>query len=440
MSLPKPDILQDVGLMPTDQSVNVTTSILDPVVRTASMCRFVLENKGRLHGNSKITLGITAPSEEAYFPINLGVHALIQRVSLKFGAKVISEITDFHHWMAYKNCFIPNEQNFERNSITNGTLLDYRIVETDENDFDGLIGINTGRSYATNDGATPEAYNDLKNTPKYQIRLVDMFPFLGQIQLPLYLMKEQVAIEIYFEPTASKRYIIPKGGTDPASVSVNLDEIQMVADYIYYPQPIMDNYEAQMRTSGLTIPYLEYAMVKTTVARATMDAGFIRNIGGANRLVSKVVVMNAADAATDFGKVETLYNEFGSDCADAFELNIKYNDRFLYPRAITNFGHAFNQVHNAEGVPMFVTAAEYQQAIPKFMTDQEFLQYAQDDIAEKQRRTYFAMKLDGQRVNAAGIELHLKMTTTPRVVTSRIYLEQACVLTLRDGKMTKAFA
>ena len=71
---------------------------------------------------------------------------------------------------------------------------------------------------------------------------------------------------------------------------------------------------------------------------------------------------------------------------------------------------------------------------------QNFLKYAQDDIAEKQRRTYFAMKLDGQRVNAAGIELHLKMTATPHVVTSRIYLEQACVLTLRDGKMTKAFA
>lgn len=105
MSLAKPDILQNVGLMPTDPSVNVTTSILEPVVHTDTMCRFVLENKGRLHGNSKITLGLNTPDKKAFFPINVGVHAVINRVCLKFGAKVISEITDFAHWMAYRGCF-----------------------------------------------------------------------------------------------------------------------------------------------------------------------------------------------------------------------------------------------------------------------------------------------------------------------------------------------
>jgi hypothetical protein len=30
----------------------------------------------------------------------------------------------------------------------------------------------------------------------------------------IFEMKEQVSIELYFEPTLSKRYIIPKGGTD----------------------------------------------------------------------------------------------------------------------------------------------------------------------------------------------------------------------------------
>ena len=47
-SLPKPDIMQNVGVMPTEQSSSVTTSILDPIVHTTSMCRFVLEAKGRL--------------------------------------------------------------------------------------------------------------------------------------------------------------------------------------------------------------------------------------------------------------------------------------------------------------------------------------------------------------------------------------------------------
>ena len=127
MSLQKPDILQDVGEIPTNQSTSTTTSVLDAVIHNETMCRFVLENKGRLHGNSKIILGVKETTDKAFFPINLGVHSLINRVVFKVGAKEISSISDFNHFMAYRNCFTPNEQNFERNSITNGTLLDYCV-------------------------------------------------------------------------------------------------------------------------------------------------------------------------------------------------------------------------------------------------------------------------------------------------------------------------
>eukprot|EP01043_Picozoa_sp_COSAG02_P108929 COSAG02_NODE_44981_length_361_cov_0.790076_1_plen_98_part_10 len=98
MSLPKPDIMTNVGNILTDQSVDVTTSILDPVVQNPTMCRFVLENKGRLHGNSKIILGVKKPDKRSFFPPNLGAHCLISRVALKFGAKVISEIQDFNYY------------------------------------------------------------------------------------------------------------------------------------------------------------------------------------------------------------------------------------------------------------------------------------------------------------------------------------------------------
>eukprot|EP01051_Picozoa_sp_SAG22_P008243 SAG22_NODE_616_length_8539_cov_5.330213_9_plen_51_part_00 len=50
------------------------------------------------------------------------------------------------------------------------------------------------------------------------------------------------------------------------------------------------------------------------------------------------------------------------------------------------------------------------------------------------------MKLDGSRVNAAGLELHMTMTGQNADLINRVYLEQACVLTLRDGKMTKTYA
>eukprot|EP01050_Picozoa_sp_SAG11_P040146 SAG11_NODE_17292_length_522_cov_1.650118_1_plen_114_part_10 len=102
------------------------------------------------------------------------------------------------------------------------------------NNFDGATFINTGK-YVDTDGATIQGFNDLTNTPTYQIRLVDMFPWLGQIQLPLYLMKEQVSIEMYFETDAKSRYCIPSSGTDPGAVTIDPDQTKLVADYIYYP-------------------------------------------------------------------------------------------------------------------------------------------------------------------------------------------------------------
>ena len=114
MSLAKPDIMVNAGNIPSEQSIGTTTSILEPVVHTSTMCRFVLENKGRLHANSKIVLGVAATDQRAFFPPNVGIHCLISRVALKFGGKLISEIQDFNHFMSYKACFNSNEENFER--------------------------------------------------------------------------------------------------------------------------------------------------------------------------------------------------------------------------------------------------------------------------------------------------------------------------------------
>lgn len=433
MSLQKPDILQNVGEIPTNQSTSTTTSVLDPVIHNETMCRFVLENKGRLHGNSKIILGVKATAEKAFFPINLGVHALINRVVFKVGAKEISSISDFNHFMAYRNCFTPNEQNFERMSITNGTLVDYTVGEADG--FTGNTFINTGLGTDTN-GVKIQEYNDLANTPTYQIRLVDMFPWLGQIQLPLYLMKEQCAIELFFETGIKKRYYIPSGGTDPTSVLIDHENTKLVADYIYYPQPVMDNYESQIRQTGLTIPILEYALITTSLAKSGgNEIKMTRNVGGANRMVSKVIIMNSDPTYTN----TSLYNEFGSECGSNFSLNIKYNNVPLYPQAITNFGHAFNQIHNAEGLPMFVAAPEYSKQVPDLFATTKFEGLALNNNDTKSPRTYFASKLGGERINAAGIEIHMSMTNQPNDLINRVYLEQACMLTLKDGKISKTY-
>lgn len=49
-----PDLVK-IGSVSTDTAINVQTDILDPVIFSESQARFVLENKGILHSNSRIT-------------------------------------------------------------------------------------------------------------------------------------------------------------------------------------------------------------------------------------------------------------------------------------------------------------------------------------------------------------------------------------------------
>jgi hypothetical protein len=351
---------------------------------------------------------------------------------LKFGGKLISEIQDFNHFMSYKACFNSNEENFERNTVTNGILMDYQMIDDE-------VGIHTGRSYK-GDAVLFEEFNDLKQIPTYQIRLVDMFPWLGKVQLPLYLMKEQVSIELFFETDNAKKYITPKGGTDITSpIVIDTEQTKLVADYIYYPQPIMDNYEAQIAKTGLTIPILEYGLVKMTVALVSDDVKILRNIGGANRMVTKLIIMNSETGKTR----QVLFNDFGSSLVSkdgaTFRYNIKYNDRNLYPRNIDNVAHAFNQVQNAEGLPLFITGGEYDVDRADYTT-KKIEGYDLNIAAQTNTRGFVAIKLDGERVNSAGIEVDMALFDTNGDVVTRIYLEMGCILTLKDGKVNKTYA
>ena len=202
----------------------------------------------------------------------------------------------------------------------------------------------------------------------------------------------------------------------------------------------MDNYEAQIAKTGLTIPILEYGLVKMTVARdSDEDVKILRNIGGANRMVTKVIIMNSETGKTR----EVLFNDFGSSLVSkddaSFRYNIKYNDRNLYPRNIDNIALAFNQVQNAEGLPLFITGGEYDVDRADYTT-KTIEGYDLNKPAETNTRGFVAIKLDGERVNSAGIEVDMALFDTNGDVVTRMYLEMGCILTLKDGKVNKTYA
>ena len=129
-----PDLVR-IGTVATDTAINVTTDILDPVIFSENEARFVLDNKGILHSNSRITFstdGTVGPStnDRAFFPAGVGVHSLIQRAALRVGTKTVCEIEDYNHFAAYETTFLPPDAIKEREGVITGRMMTIAPVLT----------------------------------------------------------------------------------------------------------------------------------------------------------------------------------------------------------------------------------------------------------------------------------------------------------------------
>ncbi len=505
-----PDLIK-IGAVTTDTAINVQTDILDPVIFSESEARFVLDNKGILHSNSRITLSTdglaqTNASGRAFFPANIGVHSLIQRAALRVGTKTICEIEDFNHYSAYESVFIPPDAVKERDQVMCGRFLTTEPALNDRgNKFEnasrtsatpspnagGFEKLTEARSIKIDNGKDPIAlsasninscgtlggrwyeppyfkadaepngiiwdWQDESNKPTFSILLADLFPFLKMNQLPLYMMTEQVSVHLTFTPRVSgtvgvlsERVCTTNGPNLSKDVVLERSDCQMIADYIYYPQDMMEQY--RQANSTMTFQYVDYQFVKRTVSSTEFSSGLIQNIGGAGRVVNKVIIATEDDLlGTSFS--QSLMNryqsngpEFDTNDVGQVTVNIKYNDNFLFPIDVTNPARQYHNVFSAEGRVPYITRDLYRgegqlaQDHATVKGSVSFENYAaKADLANHQFYTSYRLN-KGERVNSRGIELYDTRTTYGGSCTLRAYLQVVKVATLRDGVFESMFA
>lgn len=453
-----PDLLK-VSPMQTSTATDVETSITEPVVISDNFCRFVLLNKGILHSHSKIILGVTAPDgNDRFFAPNIGVSSLIKRCALKVGTKTLQEIDGYNFLSAYKSMFINNEHQLERELVQSGRSICHEFRYSDATDTTGgadndtrafTYGLSTGKEYNSGDVRLPQ-YANIKNSPVFQIALSELFPMLKQTQLPLYMMKEQVSIELHFSDATERCQSASNVAT--ASYAIDQDEVKFIADYIYYPQNMMDAYAAA--NQSITINHFDYRHSKYSLNASSAAQQQIRNLGGAGRIVTKVISGVQADTTDDISilnKYHAMVPEpdytFGEVPAaqqnGSITYNIKYNDRFLYPIDVKNSSRHFHNVAQAEGVPPFVTREEYA-GEGVALTDDKFMGYIQSEGQTSGaggrgifgRFGWLANRLNrNERVNTRGIEVFFKYDTLNPTgnFTQRSWIEMVKLTQLNNG-------
>lgn len=466
--------LMKIGALPINTQMDVETDILEPVVFSESFARFRLQNKGILHSNSKLIFGldITSGSQAlTMLPPNIGIHSVVDRAVLKVGTKTICETDGYNHFMSFRSAFTNPQHNKQREGITTGRIMcrkwDYELGANEKSGSGRTDSVNEADGYTLDTGFQVDALNKApadreldmapylylnasasKNegtaTSDFQIAINDLFPFLKMNQLPLYMMKEEIDIELHFA-SELKRAILPSGNTSTLKAKLVRNDCKMIADYIYYPQEIMTAY--QNANNQMSFTYVDYRHVKHTVDNSgDTEQTIILNIGGAGRVVNKLfyglthpdsdptpergllnsyVAQGVIDDGTDFGSVSH---------------NIKYNDHFLYPVDISNNARLLHNIQQSEGSVPFISKDEYSNELGLISTT-EFNKY---DLSVHLANTNFWIEdrlNKNERVNSRGIEVYQTWGKLPtESYTMRGWLEVVKYATLKDGVLQCYYA
>ena len=432
-----PDLVK-IGSIESDTVIDVETSYLEPVQHSQSTCRFRLENKGILHSNSKLVFSITNPNsaQECYFPVGVGVFSLIKSCRISSGGKTIAEVQDTAHLTSYESMFLSPEHNAEREIFTTARLMNRNLryeVNTSGALSKGMY-IDTLMDYS----ASFAEYNmpsfiEASAESQFQINLSDLFGFLKLQQLPLYMMNEQVTIDLEFNPNADRMWQTAAGTN---TFDINTAETKLIADYLFFPQSMMESYANANR--NLTMTYMAYRLSKQTI-----DAGTelkVRNIGGNGRIVTKIIAGLQDESLTGVTNPLLKYTSqapagVNASSNGSITLNVKYNNHLLYPVDVDNYAQHQHHTAQAQGMVPFVSRYEYcgEGTEDSFSTE---------DFADSDMTTVFkgsfcwqAHRLNrNERINSRGIEYQAQYNTNGGTRTSRIYLETVRLATLSEGR------
>ena len=460
-----PAMLQ-AGRIDTNMLMDVSSDVIDPIVINDTNCRFVLQNKGYLHDGSRITLGVlknASVAAGAFFPPNLGVHSLIRRATLSIGGNLVSETDDYNHFKTYQSMFLSSEINKYRESVMSGRFIAHDFIYnssagSQSNTAADQYGIDTGMDY-NGTGSTavvsiPE-FLDINNEPTFSVTLAQLFPFMKGVNLPLFAMKQEIIIDLVWEPlTSTGRCSVNLNASTGSQFKIDTANVKLVADYIFYDGEKMAADLNTYMTQETNFAYNDYRLTKTSLSVADAKNS-VRNLGGAGRMVTKIITGINDDNRNDryiLNKYSAIApnRDYTSPSASnvrgngTLTTNVRMNDFFVFPIDLSNSAVLFDKTTRAEGGFPFVTREEYS-AEGDVLTSTKFEETAQNGSKGLLGNFFFqSFKLPAGRVNSRGLELTTKMDSLPALAgsqtyTQRTWIEIGRVAQLKGGFLTSGF-
>lgn len=442
--------LMSVGVIPSNPTMDVESVIIRPIVNTNTFCRFQLDQRGFLSSQSRIQFQLKGVSgKHSFLPLNVGIMSLIRRAVLRGnnGAVVLQEIDDFNHYQSYESCFLDTEHLVEKEQFLTSRTLGHE-VEYDDTTANVTTTNSKGEGIMVQDGLCMENQGVvlrkplsqyLRQDPIFSVSLADLFPIFRTHQLPTYAMQNLV-IELTFEPSGSTaetrgRNCIRSGDTANQNYELDVAQTKMMADYLHYQPDEISRWEGSDALKGgkKIISYVDYRLTKTSYTH-DKATNIIRNLGGANRQINKII----CGMCNDNDGEDTLVNKYNAQwvgTGNTIELNVKYNDKFLFAGGdVTNNARHYHNVTRTEGLPLQVTKEEYCNEVTSLSTNSFEGHQVNTLLAGKMG--WLAVALNrGEKINQRGIEVFLKYKTLTDLGAGKSYTLRAWIECVRIAEI-----
>jgi hypothetical protein len=395
-----PPVLRTAPLKRADQTTqDINTDLLFPVVFNQKSVKFVFDRKGVLSANSQLHLAqivvnsqFPAYDTNSFLPTSTGALAMIDRAYLTIGGKRVSDLQQVGQYNTWKHLHYSNEYRKGVQQPKQGTndvfmgSTDPRIapasatairargfqppygqlgreaseyaIATSSSDFAEQQADRT----ATTDRPKRLLTKDPATTPTFSIGLSQLIPFMVGVNLPLFAIKEEVALHIEWAGSGyGQRFMWNRYNTNgddlndvnqyyKQSVSTIVeDECFIMADYLYFPQQMEAIEDQIMNSGGYDIPYDDVATQENFTTYATGDFTNEYQIVMGGKKVKRIIVQKEWEGLKDFANC-SLYNS--TELADGCSYQFKIDSQNVYSLPLRNRALQKAETDLVEGIPL----------------------------------------------------------------------------------------
>jgi hypothetical protein len=347
----------------------VETDILYPVSFSQSSVKFVFDRKGILDANSKVRLKLLVPTQAAggdpesnsAFPIHTGVSAMINRCWLEIGGRRVSTLEKVGDFLTFTNLSYSPEYKKNVLSVQEGVSADIGGATNSTGTVIGLLS-------AKNSNADVSKHLKLKSTaslsPEFSLPLSRLIPMLKGFQLPLFAIDQEVSITIEFNQnkTVQKSFIAPAQALNNNGIAtIDRDACILMADYLYYPDEMMDIAQKIGAPGGYAHLYDEVMTIESTENPIGADptgilwkpATFSHQLNLAGKTLKSIVVQ----------PVKTPNDLAGVYVANDDQIPDRYNfvidSKPFYANDVVNSSFKYKEVSSVMERPLSLNAWEY---------------------------------------------------------------------------------